>query len=149
MPEEKGTVLKVTEGMARIRLDRKEKCSDCNGCFFSTTGRFMIADAEDKVGVSRGDTVLIANRISSIRAGLLLYMLPLVMFVVGYAASSAALRNLGESISDAVSIAAGMGLMVFLYCVLYIWQRRSARRGRAPMRITRRLKQAPTTAARI
>ncbi len=144
MSEESGVVLSSGDGYAKVRLDRTSKCSTCGGCFFSETQRYMIAEAEDPIGVSPGDTVVLQNRISAPRAGFLLYILPLIAFVGGYAAT-AALRGVPESAdADIPSILVGILFMATSYLSLFIANKRAARKRKRSMRIARRVATKPS-----
>jgi sigma-E factor negative regulatory protein RseC len=137
MAEETGVVLSSGGGKARIRLDRKTMCGSCGGCLFSETQDFMIAEAEDSIGVMPGDTVRIASRTSATRAAFLVYLLPLIALIAGFTAGSAAARALKSAAADAWGIGAGFGLMALSYFILYLSQKKAARRGTGPMRIVR------------
>ena len=94
--EERGVVIDSADGKARVRIARTQECEGCRGCLYSETGRYMIAEAVDRMGVSAGDRVLIHTEGTSLLrdAGLVL-LLPLVVLAAGYLAGGALAPALG------------------------------------------------------
>jgi positive regulator of sigma E activity len=94
--EERGVVIDSANGKARVRIARTEECEGCRGCLYSESGRYMIAEAIDRVGVSAGDRVRIRSEgVSALRDAALLLLLPVVFLVAGYLAGSALAPALG------------------------------------------------------
>ncbi len=87
--EESGVVIAGEHGKARVRIERSKACEGCHGCLMSDTGRYMIADVVDGIGVSVGDVVRIQTEgATPMKATLLLFGLPLLLIFAGYAAGS-------------------------------------------------------------
>jgi len=130
--EERGIVLDRSSGMAHVRIERSESCEGCHGCLYSDTGKYMIAEVVDKVGVSPGDLVRIETEGGSpLKASLLLFGFPLVMIFAGYAAGSALAPVLGFSTgAPGGSQGAGMiGAGIFFlasFGLLYLFTRRKS-----------------------
>ena len=94
--EERGVVIDSAEGKARVRIPRTEECEGCRGCLYSESGRSMIAEAADPMGVSAGDRVLIRTEGTSLlRDAARVLLLPLVLLAAGYLAGGALAPALG------------------------------------------------------
>lgn len=94
--EERGIVIEKSPGRAQVRIERSESCEGCHGCLYSETGKFMVADVIDRIGVSVGDVVRIASEgPSPLGAAALLFLFPLGMLFAGYAAGAALAPALG------------------------------------------------------
>lgn len=125
-----GTVLRAARGRAWVRLDRKEACAGCKGCVLGAGGNFMIAEAEDPLGVSADDVVRIqsAKTAGPVKAALLLYILPIFLFFAGHAAGQAAARALRlDPSKEAPGVVAGLLSMTLAYGGLYVAGRRGRR----------------------
>jgi sigma-E factor negative regulatory protein RseC len=97
MLTETGTVFRVDGDSAWIRIPRKSACTKCHGCMHEEDGSTMITDAVNMRGTSVGDVVRIEcpSRIGAVGAGLILYLLPVVALIGGYAAGGAIAGALG------------------------------------------------------
>ena len=111
------TVEKILkDGYVQISVPRKSACGhdceECAGC--GMTGASIYAEARDPVGVHPGDKVVVE---SSTRAILgvtwLVYMLPVVFFLLGYFLS----EGLAEGVRYAIAI--GAAALAFLPSVAY------------------------------
>jgi positive regulator of sigma E activity len=89
-------VIDSTDGKARGRIARTQECEGCRGCLYSESGRYMIAEAVDRVGASAGDRVLIRTEGTSLlRDAAVLLLLPLVLLAAGYLTGAALAPALG------------------------------------------------------
>jgi sigma-E factor negative regulatory protein RseC len=94
--EERGVVIDSADGKARVRIARTEECEGCRGCLYSESEGSMIAEAEDRVGASSGDRVLIRTTGTSLlRDAARLLLLPLVLLAAGYVSGGALAPALG------------------------------------------------------
>jgi positive regulator of sigma E activity len=94
--EERGVVIDTADGKARVRIARTEECEGCRGCLYSESGRYMIAEAIDRMGVSAGDRVRIQTEGTSLlRDAARLLLLPVALLAAGYLAGSALAPALG------------------------------------------------------
>ena len=94
--EERGVVIDSVNGKAHVRIPRTEECEGCRGCLYSESGRYMVAEAIDRVGVSAGDRVRIQTEgVSALRDTVLLLLLPVVLLAAGFLAGSALAPALG------------------------------------------------------
>ncbi len=141
MGEEKGIVIGLRGGKARIRLERKEACSGCHGlCLFDENSRSMVAEAENTVGAQVGDRVKIelAGE-GAVRSGFILYILPLLLFIAGFVVADAVGRRIGIS-SEIAGVLSGIAFVALTYFVIYRWQKRRSHTGRQLMRVVQILR---------
>ena len=81
----------LRDGRAEVAVRRQSACSHdcatCPGC--GAGGQVVRAVAEDLVGVKEGDTVLLYSRDGAVLgAAAVVYLLPVVFFLAGYAISA-------------------------------------------------------------
>ena len=129
-PTETGTVLRVAPGRAWVRLARNEACSACTGCAIGAEGKYMIAEAQDSLGVAVEDEIRIrpVKAIGSPKAALLLFGVPILLLFAGYAAGQALARAWGlDSSKEAPGAVGGLLAMALGFVGLYLLSRR--RRG--------------------
>jgi sigma-E factor negative regulatory protein RseC len=94
--EERGVVIDSGNGKARVRIARTQECEGCRGCLYSESGRYMIAEAVDRLGVSAGDRVRLQTEGTSVlKDAAMLLLLPVVLLAAGYLAGSALAPALG------------------------------------------------------
>ena len=75
------------DGTAQVLHERLSACSgDCHKCAGCGAAReTMVLTAENPIGAEPGDLVVIASQSASLlRAAAVLYLLPLVLFFLGY-----------------------------------------------------------------
>jgi len=101
------TVEKVmANGMAEISVPRKSACGhdceECAGC--GVTGSAVHAFAHNPIGAQKGDKVVVESSSKKLyKVMLVVYMLPLLLFLLGYLCSA----GVGsESVRYAIAIAA-------------------------------------------
>ena len=111
------TVEKILPGgFVEISVPRKSACGhdceECAGC--GMTGASVYAEARDPVGVRPGDKVVVESSTRAILAVTwLVYMLPVVFFLLGYFLS----EGLAEGVRYAIAI--GAAALAFLPSVAY------------------------------
>ena len=103
-------------GYAEISVPRKSACGhdceECAGC--GMTGASVYAEARDPVGVRPGDKVVVESSTRKIFGVVaLVYVLPVVLFLLGYFLS----EGVAEGARYAIAIAAFA--VSFIPCVLY------------------------------
>jgi sigma-E factor negative regulatory protein RseC len=102
-----GIVTKLLpNGMAEVAVTRATacggSCSSCEGCMYQTE---MTAAAKNLVNAMPGQRVVIESRTSVIfNAALLVYIMPLVLFIAGYAIA----YLLGGSENTCIGVSFGM-----------------------------------------
>ena len=111
------TVEKILPGgMAEISVPRKSACGhdceECAGC--GMTGAAIKARARNDIGAQPGDKVVVESSTKKIFGVVaLVYVLPVVLFLLGYFLS----EGLAEGVRYAIAIAAFA--VSFIPCVLY------------------------------
>jgi len=87
MVEDIGKVIEIKNRIARVEIPQKTTCSGCLAkgiCFPNASGRNII-EAENIPDAKIGDTVKVSVRTGiSLKAGILLFILPIVFFVAGF-----------------------------------------------------------------
>lgn len=96
----------LPNGMAEVAVARTTacggNCGSCESCIFQSE---LKAQARNLIGAKPGQKVVIESRTSKVfRAAALVYVLPIVLFLLGYAAAAA--LGAGEGLCIAVSFAA-------------------------------------------
>jgi len=126
--EERGVVIESSPGKAQVRIERSESCEGCHGCLYSETGKYMVAEVVDRIGVSIGDVVKIATEgATPLKAAALLFVFPLVMLFAGYAAGAALAPVIGlPSAAQGVGIAAAAVFFFGSFGLLALYTRRQS-----------------------
>ena len=107
----------------------------------------MLAEAQDPIGVSVGDQVVIEGKEpGQIGGGFLVYILPLALFVVGFVAASRAASPLGGPASEGAGVAGGLLLIALYFAAVALYYRRRAVRGASVMRVARVLRRSSAQA---
>lgn len=121
------TVIEVTGGKARIQVKRVSACAhNCEQCGGGCSEMMKSAPvsvlAKNPLGAKPGDRVIIASDSGSILgAAVLVYLLPIVLFFVGYFG----FRALG--MGEGICIAAGGGFFVLAMVIVFLadkWMKR-------------------------
>jgi len=85
MLRERGTVLEVKNKIASIAIIRGKKCIGCKHCIMAQNGKYMLTYAYNQIGAKSGDKVIIiSKKIDPVADGFLLFISPLLLFVIGY-----------------------------------------------------------------
>ncbi len=80
---ESGKVIKNDGAYAVVRIDKKEECSRCGMCLFSQNASFTDMRAENKLGASEGDIVLIEKgEGGKLLSAILVFLIPLMLIGV-------------------------------------------------------------------
>lgn len=99
----------LPEGMAEVAVTRGtacgSNCGNCESCIFDSQVKAL---AVNRIGAGRGERVVISSKTSAVfGAAMLVYVMPLVLFLLGYAAAYR--LGAGEGVCVLVSFA---GLVV-------------------------------------
>lgn len=114
--------VRVTEvlerGFCKVELKRESacggNCASCGGC--AAPDETVIAVAVNEAGAAAGDVVIVESRTNDIfRIAALVYLVPVVLMIAGYAAASA---FFDWSYAPGIASAAGFGAGI-LIAVLY------------------------------
>ncbi|KAA5808279.1 SoxR reducing system RseC family protein [Thermoanaerobacterium thermosaccharolyticum] len=106
---EKGCVVSLKDGKAKVEIIRNEMCRKCHACDMGSNNRMMIeVDAIDELKV--GDNVLIEVKdISMLKATLIMYGIPLLFFFVGVFAGYAVAHIFGiDNFSQMIEAISGL-----------------------------------------
>jgi len=114
----------LSNGLAEVLVERATACGDnCGSCGVCKYASEIRTYAKNTLGAREGERVVIKTKSSDIiGAAFLIYVIPLVVLLLAYAAS--ATQNVPETTSIAVSFAA------FFVCVAIVTviQRRRAKK---------------------
>ncbi len=129
--EERGVVIEKSPGKAQVRIERSESCEGCHGCLYSETGKYMVTEVVDRIGVSIGDVVKIATEgATPLKAAALLFIFPLAMLFAGYAVGAALAPAIGfPSAVQGVGIAAAALFFFGSFGLLALYTRRRSARA--------------------
>lgn len=96
------------DGLAEVVVERLGICGgDCNGCEGCKYDHLMKSVVQNPIGANRGQHVMIETPTSGVVKGaFVLYVLPIVMLILGYALS--ALLSLSESYCILAAFAAAL-----------------------------------------
>ena len=112
--EQRARVRRLTDdGKAQVMVIRESACSGdchkCSGC--GAAQETLLFEVENPIGAKPGDLVTVASESGPVlRSAAVLYMLPLVLFFLGYALGNW-LWNLG-GLMGGIGFAAGIALAV-------------------------------------
>ncbi len=110
---ETATVIETEEEWATIRVQRTAACAGCNACGYSAANNMMMGRARNAAGAEIGDCVRVEFETRNVLAvTALIYVLPLVTMLLGYAAGSTAFGT-----RSATVLAALAGLALGMYAV--------------------------------
>ena len=112
----------LPDGRASVSVERQTacggNCASCGGCSYKNV---LTAIAENRVGAIVGDRITLRSRTKGvIGAAALVYLLPILTFLVGYLLSAA--FGAGEGVSILASV-----LCLLLGCGLAAWLGRKRR----------------------
>lgn len=102
-----------TDGTATVLIIRESACSGdchkCSGC--GAAKEAILLTAENPIGAQRGDLVKVESETAPVlKAAAVLYMLPLVLFFVGYAVAAA--LNISGGIGGGLAFAISIAIIV-------------------------------------
>jgi positive regulator of sigma E activity len=118
--ERTGIVLeRISKDRARIRLLAPEACESCGACHMAASKSDYAIEAIDPIGAGVGRKVLLKIPPKSVlKASLMMYILPLVLFLGFYGLAFGLLRSsLEERLAELAGVVAG-GLAVGILLVL-------------------------------
>jgi sigma-E factor negative regulatory protein RseC len=147
---EEGVVTEIRGREARVQIPRGGSCAGCGGCAAGADFGHMIATVQTVKNLQVGDRVALQGRgPSSITGGLTLFILPLTLFVIGFAAGETIAPGLRGLELDSQALGGVLGALLAVLPYLYLFLRRhlARRRGVYELRIAEILghKQKDTT----
>jgi positive regulator of sigma E activity len=129
---EVGCVVSTRAGKALVRIPRSEECARCLACALLDPERGMMAEVDNPIGASAGDTVRIetAGAEGKVKAALLLYGFPLLAMLAGAIGSQPLFRRLGAAAAaEGLSVLAGLVLLAASFALLYLIRKRSGKQS--------------------
>ena len=113
---EAGKVIKIKNGMATVRVDRKSSCEKCGMCAFKPGTPHIDITLADTLGCSVGDTVeLEISGGAVVKISVIAYGIPLLSGLIGFAAAYLfELREAWQLVSLAGGLAVGFVLLILL-----------------------------------
>lgn len=86
---ETGKVTQISNGYAKVAVDKKSECDKCGMCLFPKGASVTELDAKNEIGASVGDTVVIERQEDGKLLGaLLVFFVPLLLIgasaLIGY-----------------------------------------------------------------
>lgn len=130
----------LDDGTAQVVLSRQNACSGdchkCSGC--GAVGQTLTVIAQNPIGACVGDGVIIRSKTAPVMKGaLVLYILPLLLFFLGYALGAA--WGLGAWIGGLAFVLAIAGVVVYdrrvsakennVYTIVGYWETSAERKG--------------------
>jgi positive regulator of sigma E activity len=143
--KEEGTVEAIEGTEARIRIPRGGSCAGCGGCSAASDPREMSTVVRKVANLREGDRVLLEGKTpSSITGGLTIFILPLALFVLGFAGGQTIALRLadgpgGGTAAFSPDLFGGVLGVVFAalpYLLLFLRRRIHRRRGAYELTIT-------------
>lgn len=130
MIEEHGTVIAISGDRATIKAKRSEACEGCGtkDMCHDADGESAKLEALNPIDAKVGDEVnFTVGTGAVIRAGVLIYLFPMIAFIVGVVivqALAGVLLPEGWN-ADLASAVLGLGLLVLTYLAVSIYSKRS------------------------
>ena len=141
--EEHGIVVEKKERIAIIRAERTTSCDNCSSkksCHSpGAVDNEILIEAEDPIGVKTGDRVVFAVSAGSVlKAGFLLYLLPIAFFIGGVVLGQTVLAGgLPGYNPDLVTGVTGLVFLGAAFLGLKVYGSLSERKGSLRPRVLR------------
>lgn len=123
--EKEALVIAVEDGSARVRMMRHSACAKCGACTMGGVPEMELV-LPTGLKLQPGDRVLITmNSAEFLRAAILVYLIPLIFFILGYLAGAYLFRWYGPSgWEEAGGVATGFFLLILSYLGIHRYDRR-------------------------
>lgn len=106
-----GIVVGIEGDKAKIRMQRHTACGDCGACQVSKSQLNVILEAENNVGAKTGDFVEVdMETVDFLSAVVIIYLFPLISFIVGIFAGYYGLLAIGLVDRTAQGLGAVIGI---------------------------------------
>ena len=114
-----GEVIERENDRVVVKLERKEACAKCRACTAGMKSSDMLINAENLCNAEKGDKVEISLEESDfMKAVLVMYGFPFVMFMIGVLAGYYGCLRLGIPGAEYISFGLGLVLVVISYAVI-------------------------------
>ena len=111
-----GEVIQIENDNAVVVLERKEACAKCRACSAGMKSEEMLIRAENICSAKVGDKVEIAlEETDFIKAVLIMYGFPFIMFMVGLLGGYYGCLNAGINNAELIGFIAGLVLVAVSY----------------------------------
>lgn len=113
--EKEGIVIDTHDGVAKVKLSRHGECSGCGLC---PGDNVLVLEAENCLGAKPGQHVHIqVPEVNMLRAAFVIYILPLILTLTGYAAGAvlAVYAGLPQNLTGGIA-----AFLSFAAAVVYI-----------------------------
>jgi positive regulator of sigma E activity len=133
---ERGLVVDTDEQIAHVKVEKSGDCGGCNACSIGKD-RTMIAEVENPINAKKGDSVLIeVNDKQAIKAGLLVFGLPLAALFLGVFGISKIAQIIGfANSSSTIGGIIGFVLFALVSVGVYFYSGHSKKNGRHSLKI--------------
>jgi len=126
--EEEGIVIEDRNGRVVIRAERSSSCDNCASkslCHSGASGEEGLIEAENPVGARVGDHVVFTVGAGSImKAGVLLYLVPILCFIAGVVlGQTAGTALLPSANADLVSGVFGVVFLVLAFIGIKLYSK--------------------------
>lgn len=147
--EEEGIIIRLSGIYAYIKAAKSGACNKCStkDACESLSETEILVEAENTIGAMVGDKVAFtANTGAILRAGAMVYLLPLIAFIVGVVIGQVYSGMISEDLNaDLVSAAVGFALLLATYFALYVYNKKDANNKSYTPKITRIIGHENTT----
>ncbi len=110
---ELGEVTKVKNGVATVKVDKKDECSKCGMCLFPKGASSVDFEAENSLQASVGDTVIIeTQKEGKLLGATLAFLVPLILIGVSIMLNYLVIFN------ELITLGIAVGLIVIWYVAL-------------------------------
>jgi len=139
--EEEGIIIKLSGINAYIKAAKSGACNKCStkDACESLNETEILVEAENTIGAMIGDKVAFtANTGAILRAGAMVYLLPLIAFIAGVVIGQVYSDMISEKLNaDLVSAIIGFILLLATYLALYYYNKKSGNRNAPTPKIIR------------
>lgn len=125
MIEESGTVVENREKTVLIKARRGSSCESCASKKACHGADDILIEAENPVGAKAGDRVIFTAGAGSIlKAGVLLYLVPIFFFITGVILGQTASERIWTGANpDLISGALGFSFLAIAFAVLKVYSK--------------------------
>lgn len=120
-----GEVIELENKKVVVKLERKEACAKCRACSAGMQSTEMLIRAENVCGAKLGDKVEISLEESDfIKAVLIMYGFPFLMFIVGVFGGYYASLYFGINGAEYIGFVLGLILVALSYAIVHSQEKR-------------------------
>lgn len=133
---EVGEVIGVEKDRLVIKMERKEACAKCRACIAGLESKDMIIKAQNLCSGRIGDKVEITlDNTNFIKATLIMYGVPFVMFMLGIFIGYYGATCLNLNTPEVMSFVTGIVMIIITYLIIRTQEQRFSKGGYVPKAI--------------